>query len=144
MRRPRLLMIGFAVLLAGLAMSGQQPPRSANVPATVLRVTTRLVLVDVVVTDKSGNPVTDLTRDDFTLLENSKPQRIATFSLENPGGSVQQVAAPPPLPPNVFTNKPEYRLPPGPLTVLLLDALNTPMQDQAYAQIGRASCRERV
>ncbi len=131
-----------ALGLAALTLSAQQPaPQTSapapsapsGVPATVLRVTTRLVLVDVVVTDKQGQPVTDLTRDDFTLLENGKPQRIATFSLESPAQRVQQ-EAPSPLPPNVYTNKPEYRLPPGPLTVLMLDALNTPMQDQAYAR----------
>ncbi|HSC77620.1 MAG TPA: VWA domain-containing protein [Candidatus Acidoferrales bacterium] len=136
MRWIRLWRATAIVLLGGLALSSQQPPPApTNVPATVLRVTTRLVLVDVVVTDKQGRPVTDLTRDDFTLMENGKPQRIATFSLENPGGGVQQAAiAPAPLPPNVVTNKPEYRLPPGPLSVLLIDALNTPMQDQSYAR----------
>lgn len=136
MRLIRLWRAAAIVLLGGLALPSQQPPPPlANVPATVLRVTTRLVLVDVVVTDKQGRPVTDLTRDDFTLMENGKPQRIATFSMENPGGGIQQAAiAPAPLPPNVVTNKPEYRLPPGPLAVLLIDALNTPMQDQSYAR----------
>ena len=37
--------------------------------------------VDVRVTDKDGRPVRDLTADDFTLLEDGKPQPITTFSF---------------------------------------------------------------
>ena len=37
--------------------------------------------VDVVVTDDQGNFVTGLTRDDFEVFENGRPQKIDTFSL---------------------------------------------------------------
>ena len=47
------------------------------------RVETELVLVNVVVRDKQGKPVTDLTRDDFTVLEDGKPQRVSSFDFEN-------------------------------------------------------------
>jgi VWFA-related protein len=43
-------------------------------PATV-----EVVTVDVVVTDKQGNPVTGLERGDFTLLEDGAPQAITSF-----------------------------------------------------------------
>ncbi len=36
----------------------------------------------------------------------------------------------PPLPPRVFTNRPEFRRPEGPPTILLLDGLNTAIGDQ--------------
>src|SRR5947207_15911391 len=36
----------------------------------------RVVNVDVVVTDRAGNPVTGLTKDDFEILDNGKPQKI--------------------------------------------------------------------
>src|SRR5205809_6935145 len=39
----------------------------------------RVTNVDVVVTDRAGNPVHGLTRDDFELLENGKPQTITNF-----------------------------------------------------------------
>ena len=39
-----------------------------------------LVELPVMVTDKSGLPVTDLKQADFTVLENGKPQKITTFN----------------------------------------------------------------
>jgi VWFA-related protein len=42
-----------------------------------------LVLVNVSVRDKAGNPVRDLNPEDFTLLEDNKPQKVATFDTEN-------------------------------------------------------------
>ena len=48
-----------------------------------LRVESELVLVNVVARDKQGKPVTDLKQDDFTLLEDGKPQRISSFDFEN-------------------------------------------------------------
>jgi len=119
------------VMLAGLAPAQEPPPEPAtDIPATVLRVTTRLILVDVIVTDKDGRPVTGLTRDDFVLLEEGKPQTIAAFSFENPASRAAGWTPPSALPPNVYTNRP--RTPPGPLIILLLDSLNTPWRDQAY------------
>lgn len=134
-RRPRRILLAAALgLLLGTWLGAQQtaPPGK---PVGVVRVETRLVLVDVVATDKQGRPVTDLTLGDFTLLENGKPQQIATFSYEDAARQAEaQPASPPPLPAHVYTNRPEYRRPPGQLTLLLLDGLNTPRGDQAYAR----------
>src|SRR5438552_12062358 len=79
------LRIGLLLPLC-LAMSAaplpQQPTlEDVNIPA--VRVTTRLVLVDAVVTDKSGQRVKGLTQNDFTILENGKPQQVAVFSFES-------------------------------------------------------------
>src|SRR6267154_1214635 len=57
----------------------QQPQQ----PQYRVRVTSELVLVNVVVRDKKGNLVTDLKKDDFTLLEDGKRQAISTFDFEN-------------------------------------------------------------
>ncbi len=55
-----------------------------------------LVLVNVSVRDKSGNLVRDLKPDDFTILEDNKPQKVASFDIENtesiPALPQQQVA----------------------------------------------------
>ena len=47
------------------------------------RVTSELVLVNVVVRDKKGAPVRGLKKEDFTLLEDGKRQDISTFDVEN-------------------------------------------------------------
>jgi VWFA-related protein len=54
----------------------QQPPSSAT-----FQVEVDFVDVDAVVTDERGNFVSNLTRDDFELLDDGKPQEISTFSL---------------------------------------------------------------
>ncbi|HEY6971481.1 MAG TPA: VWA domain-containing protein [Candidatus Angelobacter sp.] len=48
-----------------------------------IRVETELVLVNVVARDKQGKPVSDLKQEDFTLLEDGKPQHVTTFDFEN-------------------------------------------------------------
>jgi len=89
------------------------------------------VLVDVVVYNKQGNHVTDLNAADFTLLDRGKPQKVSIFSNEHADeSSAENAPLPPPLPPRVFTNRPEFRRPEGPPTILLLDGLNTATSDQ--------------
>jgi VWFA-related protein len=120
------------VMLAGqTAIAGPQQAADAQVPPPTLRVTTRLVLVDVVVTDKQGKAVTSLKAEDFSLQENGKAQRISVFVP-----SAQNLPpAPATLPPGVYSNKPQYLSPGGPIAVLLLDAANTQFKDQAYARL---------
>ena len=108
----------------------QAAPSTSEVPAPTIRVSTHLVLVDVVVTDKQGKPVTGLHQEDFVVQEKGKNQKVAFFTA--PGESQSQ--PPPVLPPGIYSNKPEYRSPGGPLVILLLDAANTPFKDQAYAR----------
>src|SRR6185295_9515353 len=96
-----------------------------------LGVTTRLVEVNVIVRDKNG-PVAGLTKDDFTLFDRKKQQKIATFAVSTMNKSQQPSA---PLPPGTYTNRPEYRQEgPTTATIVLLDALNTQIQDQLYAK----------
>jgi VWFA-related protein len=86
-------------------------------------------VVDVVVTDKQGKPVTGLHPEDFVVEENGKTQKISAFAT--PG---ENLAAGQPLPPGIYSNRPQYRSPGGPVTAMLLDALNTPYSDQGYAR----------
>lgn len=115
------------MLLAATSLLAQQ---AAPIPPPTIRVTTHMVLVDAVVTDKQGKAITGLKPEDFVIEENGKPQKIA--SLTTPADNASAPAAQ--LPPGIYSNKPQYRSP-GPLiTVMLLDALNTPFTDQAYAR----------
>jgi VWFA-related protein len=103
--------------------------------ATVLRVTTRLVMLDVVATDSHGHAVFDLESRDFTVLEDGKPQKVRAFGFQHPLSSPPKAAQTerPALPANVFTNIPQFQLSSS-LNVILLDALNTPLTNQSYAR----------
>ena len=60
-------------------------PLAAQQPGTgyTFKAQSELVLVNVSVRDKSGNLVRDLKPEDFTVLEDNKPQKVATFDIEN-------------------------------------------------------------
>ena len=58
-------------------------PYQQEPPDFVIRSDVRLVLLDVSVTDRHGGFVPDLTRDNFTVLENGEPQRITIFANED-------------------------------------------------------------
>ncbi|MBV9496433.1 MAG: VWA domain-containing protein [Acidobacteria bacterium] len=67
------------VLLTNAATQPQPPPPPA-VPGLGETIEVSIVNLDVIVTDKQGNRVRGLTKDDFTILEDGKPQTIANFS----------------------------------------------------------------
>jgi VWFA-related protein len=105
-------------------------------PTLTIRTGTQVVALDVVVTDNSGKLVKGLQESDFSVTEDGKPQRLKFFKEFSQGQIEPGVPALPardPLPPNVFSN---YALPPEStaVTVVMLDLLNTPIQDQMRAQ----------
>lgn len=88
------------VAVAALAASvfplmAQQP--ASGVPKLSENIDVRIINVDVVVTDKKGNSVRGLTRDDFELFENGVPKPISNF-YEVEGKVATQVAIAPPAP----------------------------------------------
>jgi VWFA-related protein len=94
----------------------QQP--SSDVPT--IRVTSRLVYLDVTVLDKRGHPVvTGLTKDDFTITEDKKPQRI--FSFEAPETHVVDANA-----------TDDDRSGKAPITIFVLDVLDSTTEDFGY------------
>ena len=108
-----------------------QTPRSEPEPPAILKVTTRLVTVDVVARDRHGNPVRDLTAKDFQISEQSgshkSQQQIASFrlldrSLKNASDSESAALQ---LPAGVFTNMVSTKSLSAPPTILLVDGLNT-------------------
>jgi VWFA-related protein len=118
------------------AAADQQPSAphavSPDTPGpTVLRATTRLVVVDVVTVDGKGEPVSGLKADDFTVLEDGKPQKISGFSFQHATG-----ASPSPSTvhgANVFTNTPQYK-DASCLNVILLDTLNADLGSKVSAK----------
>jgi VWFA-related protein len=100
--------------------AGNQP---AHENSTVLRVKTRLVVVDVVARDSKGAPVTDLKQDDFTVLEDGKEQKVRIFNFQGVGASSAPMQQPVSVP-NTIDNLPRFRSDKA-LNIILLDALNT-------------------
>ena len=85
-----------------------EPPQHPDIPTPTFRSTTRLVQVDVVVTDKAGNPVTGLKQEDFTVFQDGKPQAVRAFEAHVGGIAAQapSVRAKQVLPPNTYSNVP--------------------------------------
>ena len=120
----------WAVGLFLAVASSDNTPRAAA--QQVLRATTRMVVVNVVVTDKKGVPVRDLRREDFALRDGGKEEQIATLSVQD--RQLKSFAAPP-LPPNVFSNQVgRHGGIPTSVTAILLDGVETNFTDQAYAR----------
>jgi VWFA-related protein len=122
-----------AILVSAVPLVAQNNTQdNAQDPETTFRVNSRAVLVDVVVTDRDGNPVAGLDKDAFTVTEQGAPQPLTYFE-EHHGLTPEQTRALqfPQLPPDVFSNFSPIGQPPA-VNILLLDALNTPMADQAY------------
>ena len=120
------------VLLLGVCLitmlQAQTPPETA--PKFTAR--SELVTVPVIVADKSGAHIHNLKKEDFVVTEDGKAQPIAVF---------EEVTQPPelvhhaPPPPEHFSNALAIASPAPPrLTIIVLDILNTPFTDQAYAR----------
>jgi len=132
-----------AVPAAQVPSQSQQPPspkakpsppvQAPNTPSEV-KVQTRLITIDVVVTDSHGSPIRGLKQEDFSVLdEHGGPQKIVRFefmdgSANRPAPAANKAETASGREP-VFSNRAasQMRLPP---TVLLMDALNTQITNQ--------------
>jgi VWFA-related protein len=114
------------------AALNQNSPGSSSTP--VFHTSSRLVLVDVVVSDSHGNPIFGLKPSDFRLREDGKPQRLESFDEHKFPTTTSEAPKHFHLPPHQYTNVPEEE-PRGPLTVILFDTLNTPAADQVTARL---------
>ncbi len=70
------------IWLLMLSLVAQEQRALAQQPTT-LRVTTEIVLVNVVVRDKKGNPIPDLKQSDFTVFEDGQKQQMLSFDYEH-------------------------------------------------------------
>ena len=129
------IIFGVAALGCTAAFAQEAQPGTAKKTEpyqsqTVLRATTRLVVLDVVALDDKGEPIRDLKAEDFTVLEDGKPQTVRDFNFHHPEASI--APAHPPAP-NIISNNPQYSSN-SCLNVVLLDAINTDFSNHAYAQ----------
>jgi VWFA-related protein len=115
-----------AALSACLAQQSSNGTASSQ-PAYTLQQGTRIVLTDVTVTDRSGNPVHGLPASAFHVFDNKKPQTIASFE-EHAGLPAVKLA---PTSRGVFSNDYLTRLPPA-LNVIVIDIANIRIADQMW------------
>ncbi|MBA2503722.1 MAG: VWA domain-containing protein [Pyrinomonadaceae bacterium] len=83
------------LLVLSLSLSSVVAQQQQNAPPDnnddeVVRISTNLVQVDAVVTDRDGKQVTDLRADEFEIREDNRPQPITNFSYV----SIESPAAP--------------------------------------------------
>src|SRR5437764_7987314 len=126
------------IVLLGLPLvtyAQDKQPRgqeSQSAPEITIRTTTRLVLLDIVATDEKGNFVKDLKAEEVQVLENGKEQNKRDFSFQQPDAQQAVEHLQPHLPPNVFTNVPQFKGNSS-YNIILLDVLNTSFPNLAYA-----------
>lgn len=101
---------------------------SSSIETTTFRSNVRRVLVDVVVTDSKDEPVTGLPKENFQVFEDGHSQPLTSF--DEHAGLPDMSALQAKLPPNTFSNLPLAKAGDA-ANILLLDALNTQMQDQS-------------
>ncbi len=91
-----------------------------------LKVSTRLVVLDVVVIDKKGVPVLDLPKEAFKVYEGKDEQPIRSVeppsAHELPSGNL------------VHSSADLGKIGNAPVNIMVLDELNTPFEDNAYTR----------
>jgi VWFA-related protein len=125
-----------AMLLGSVAMAAQAPsvPSAApngqqQTPVPTLTVSTRLVVLDITVTDKKGNLVEHkLTQDDFTIDEDGQPQRIRSFEAPNEHRFMSGTQ------PVVTSAADLTKIGDAPVTILVLDELNSRFEDMSFSR----------
>lgn len=119
------------LLIAGLLTAQQD---------VVFRTETNLIVVNVTVRDSAGRPIEGLTKADFQLLEDDKPQQISVFELQKLGTDPLPAIEVPVQP---VQNEPKPEPPPEPekpqtkdkrLMVLFFDFSGMPVAEQVRSQ----------
>jgi VWFA-related protein len=123
---PRIRVATLLVLLSGSALSSQTatPPAPQAPQAPTFRLNVEYVEVDAVVTDRDGQFVRGLAKDDFQIFEDGKPQPISTFAVVDiPVERAQRpLGASNAIEPDVKSNERPFE---GRIYVMLVDDLHT-------------------
>jgi VWFA-related protein len=135
------ILLSAAIFLAASVSSlsqstaGPSSPNKPKAPEPDIKVSSRLVVVDVVVR-KGSHPLSGLQQSDFTIDEDGAQQTIRYFAPhfgEGAPAANPPVTQPPSLPPDTYTNLPTANVTDS-VTVLLLDGLNTQPSDVQYVR----------
>jgi VWFA-related protein len=111
------------------------PPVQTSPSGPALKVTSRVVQVNVIVHDKNGQPVRGLTKNDFTIFDNGQPQAISSMSEQSNKVTTTMVST---SAKNTFSNRVEERYGAAPtVSLILVDKLNGSHTGFALAQVGK-------
>ncbi len=136
--RTKVCLILLATALTSAWPGAQQPaappPRDPSQPAVTFKVEVNYVEIDAVVTDAQGNFARNLTKDDFQVIEDGKPQALTVFAPVD----IPIERADPPLfakasiPPDVVSNRSPFE---GRVFVLVVDEMNTDFRRSARTRL---------
>jgi VWFA-related protein len=132
MKTSRTLSCYFAIIaaFAYVSLAPLQAKEKENDSEVKFTSRSELVLVPTLITDKSGNHIKGLKKEDFTVLENGAEQKIATFEeITSDSERVSRSKKP-----NEFSNFLAGESSNKRVTLIVLDFINTPFKDQAYAR----------
>ena len=121
----------FAIVICGTVPAlcqGDNNPSAQQ--KSSITVTSRLVVLDVVVLDAAGEPVTNLDRSKFTIYEDKVPQTIKNF--DPPSG--HQMPAGSAVQPVVNSAADLPKIGSAPVNILVFDEVDTPFHQLAYAR----------
>jgi VWFA-related protein len=103
------------------------PAPSGEEGKYTFHVNSRLVVLDVVVTDQQGHIVNNLTKDDFKVYEDKVLQPIRSFDHTQPKPAAEI------LPIN-STSELDRKEPNAPVSIIVLDEINTKFMDEAFTR----------
>lgn len=92
-----------------------------------IQVNSKMVVLDVVVTDKQGEIANNLTKDDFQVYEDKVPQTIRSMDRS------QSYLSPANISVN-STSEVDSLEPNAPVSIIVLDEINTRFEDEAFAR----------
>jgi VWFA-related protein len=132
----KLLSLTLALASISFSFAGAYSSPRQQKQVQTLKLKSELVQFDVSVTDKAGNPITDLNKDDFEVKESGKKQDIGFFSLVDPvAGPGQELATQP----EGATLAAHMRISPGRTVFIILDPYF--IKRTSYAAVDRAVSR---
>src|SRR5712664_1143553 len=145
----QILTAAFVLCLAFQTAESQDKKQPKSDDQDVIKITSNLVSLDVIVKDKKGKAITDLKPEDFAVSENGVPQKIEFFDATLTTSEAAQPTRPndPTQPPNDST-RPKSRTPSGfprNIIALVLDGQSTELANLKHVREGMVKyIRERI
>jgi VWFA-related protein len=136
----------FILAASAITFAQTLPPKPPAAPS--LRISVRLIQVNVIAEDSDGQPIRDLKKEDFTILEQGQLQQISLFAQQNdvpPAPTADASSTTTSSPPSElnahgatskFFSNHVQRSPSGAnsVTVVLIDTVNTAFRDLPYVR----------